>query len=74
MKRYPGLLAAGFLLLVIVHPAFAQTDREYQVLKKENESLKPEQAVIKKDLHEIRVFAQGFQAAAHCGYIPAGDR
>jgi hypothetical protein len=58
MKRYPGLLAAGFLLLVIVHPAFAQTDRVYQVLKKEIESLEPEQAVVKKDLHEIRMFAQ----------------
>jgi hypothetical protein len=58
MKRYPGLLAAGFLLLFVVHPAFAQTDRECQVLKRQIESLKPEQAVIKKDLHEIRLFAQ----------------
>jgi hypothetical protein len=67
MKKYVGCLVLGLTLFLIDQPAFAQTDLEFQVLKKEIESLKEGQAGIKKDLQEIKKLIQSFR------HPPAAD-
>ena len=58
MKRSLGCLVLGLALFLNVQPIFAQTNIEYQVLKKEIESLKAGQEGIKKDLQEIKRLIQ----------------
>jgi hypothetical protein len=67
MKKYLGYMVLGLTLVLNVHPAFAQTDQEFQVLKKDIESLKEGQAGIKKDLQEIKRLIQSSRQA------PAAD-
>ena len=58
MKKSLGCLVVGLTLFLNVQPVFAQTNLEYQVLKKEIESLKAGQEGIKKDLQEIKKLIQ----------------
>jgi hypothetical protein len=67
MKRYLGYMLLGLTLFLSAHPACAQTDQEFQVLKKEIESLKEGQAGIRKDLQEIKRLIQSSRQA------PAAD-
>jgi len=67
MKRYLGSLVLGLTLFLNVQPVFAQTNLEYQVLKKEIESLKEGQAGIKKDLQEIKKLIQSSRQAPAAG-------
>jgi hypothetical protein len=67
MKKYVGYFVLGLTLFLIDQPVFAQTDQEFQVLRKEIESLKEGQAGIKKDLQEIKKLIQSSRQA------PAAD-
>ena len=67
MKRYLGSLVLGLTLFLNVQPVFAQTNLEYQVLKKEIDSLKEGQAGIKKDLQEIKKLIQSSRQAPAAG-------
>ena len=67
MKQYLGCVIVGLTLLLNAQPVVAQTESEYQVLKKEIESLKEGQAGIKKDLQEIKKLIQSSRQA------PAAD-
>ena len=63
MKQYLGCMVLGLALFLNVQPVVAQTDLEYQVLKKEIESLKEGQAGIRRDLQEIKKLIQSSRQA-----------
>lgn len=63
MKKYFGCLVLSITLFLSAQPVFAQTNLEYQVLKKEIESLKQGQEGIKRDLQEIKKLVQGIKQA-----------
>ena len=63
MKKPLGCLVFGLTLFLSVQPAFAQTNLECQVLKKEIESLKQGQAGLKKEIQELKKQIQSRPAA-----------
>jgi len=63
MKRYLGCLILSLTLFLGVQPVFAQANLEYQLLKKEIESLKQGQAGLKQDLQEIKKLIQNIKVA-----------
>ncbi len=63
MKKYLGCLILGLVLLLGVQPVFAQANLEYQLLKKEIESLKQGQAGLRQDLQEIKKLIQNIKQA-----------
>ena len=67
MKQYLGCMVLGLTLFLNVQPVVAQTDLEYQTLKKEIESLKEGQAGIRRDLQEIKKLIQSSRQ------VPAAD-
>jgi hypothetical protein len=71
MKKYLGCLVLSLTLFLGVQPVFAQANLEYQLLKKEIESLKQGQAGLKQDLQEIKRLIQNIkQAPAGGGGAP----
>ena len=58
MKKSLGCLVVGLTLFLNVQPVFSQTNLEYQVLKKEIESIKEGQAGLKKDIQELKQLIQ----------------
>jgi hypothetical protein len=71
MKKCLGCLVLSLTLFLGVQPVFAQANLEYQLLKKEIESLKQGQAGLKQDLQEIKKLVQGIKSAP--GGAPGGD-
>jgi hypothetical protein len=63
MKKYLGCLVLSLTLFLGVQPVFAQANLEYQLLKKEIESLKQGQAGLRQDLQEIKKLIQGIKQA-----------
>ena len=63
MKKYLCCIALGLTLLLGVQPVFAQVNMEYQLLKKEIESLKQGQAGLKQDLQDIKKLIQNIKQA-----------
>ena len=63
MKKYLGCLVLSMTLFLGVQPVFAQANLEYQLLKKEIESLKQGQAGLKQDLQEIKKLIQNIKQA-----------
>jgi prefoldin subunit 5 len=63
MKKYLGCLVLSLTLFLGVQPVFAQANLEYQLLKKEIESLKQGQAGLKQDLQEIKKLIQNIKQA-----------
>ncbi len=63
MKKYPGCLVLSLMLFLGVQPVLAQANLEYQVLKKEIESLKQGQAGLKQDLQEIKKLIRAIKQA-----------
>ncbi len=72
MKKYLGCLVLSLVLFLGVQPVFAQANLEYQLLKKEIESLKQGQAGLKQDLQEIKRLIQNIKQAPAAG-APGGD-
>jgi prefoldin subunit 5 len=72
MKKYLGCLVLSLTLFLGVQPVFAQANLEYQLLKKEIESLKQGQAGLKQDLQEIKKLIQNIKQAPTAG-APGGD-
>jgi prefoldin subunit 5 len=67
MKKYLGCLVLSLTLFLGVQPVFAQANMEYQLLKKEIESLKQGQAGLKQDLQDIKKLIQNIKQAPSGG-------
>ena len=67
MKKYLGCFVLSAALFLGAQPVFAQANLEYQILKKEIESLKQGQAGLKQDLQEIKKLIQGIKSAPSGG-------
>ena len=63
MKKYVCCLVLSLTLFLGVQPVFAQANIEYQLLKKEIESLKQGQAGLKQDLQDIKKLIQNIKQA-----------
>lgn len=63
MKKYLGCLVLIMTFFLGVQPVFAQANMEYQILKKEIESLKQGQAGLKQDLQDIKKLIQNIKQA-----------
>jgi hypothetical protein len=58
MKRYLGCLVLSLTLFLGVQPVFAQANLEYQILKKEIQSLKKGQTDLKRDIQGLKKLIQ----------------
>jgi hypothetical protein len=63
MKKHLWCLVLSLTLFLGVQPVFAQANLEYQILKKEIESLKQSQEGMKRDLQEIKTLIKNIKVA-----------
>lgn len=63
MRKYLGCMVLILTLFLGVQPVFAQVNMEYQLLKREIESLKQGQAGLKQDLQDIKKLIQNIKQA-----------